>query len=108
MTISPPPVPSRLREMLKDYPDHIARLQKMIADIAGDPKAWQPYERVIWLFEDFAGSFFEDARAELNAAKESGDPTLISKAEAKQKLMGGILLRKPWFGDKEFEDYFSS
>lgn len=34
--LPPPPVPQKLREMLKDYPGHIERLQEVL-DYAIDP-----------------------------------------------------------------------
>lgn len=106
MPVSSPPFPARLREMLKDYPDHIADLQRLIASFAEKPTPWSRYEELIWAFEDSASSFFQDAGAELKVAKESGDVELILKADAKEKQMGRIVLQKPWLGDAEFRDYF--
>ena len=106
MPVSSPPFPARLREMLKDYPDHIADLQRLIASFADKPTSWSRYEELIWAFEDSASSFFQDAGAELKVAKESGDVDLISKAEEKEKQMGRIVLQSPWVGDAEFRAYF--
>lgn len=36
MAFASPPVPTELREMLKDYPEHIERMQKDLNSVAED------------------------------------------------------------------------
>ena len=52
MPIPPPPVPQRLREMLKDYPDLIERLQADLTYVANAKRRGTPlFERAIWMLE---------------------------------------------------------
>ena len=84
----PPPVPQRLREMLKDYPGHIDRLQEALNTVIEKPsKATPPFEVAIWVLESRLGTFITEARDELKAAEASGDGEVISRAKQKELLM---------------------
>jgi hypothetical protein len=84
-----PPVPQKLREMLKDYPEYIAGLQQSLNRLIEKPlHGTPPFELATWLLEDTLGDFAIDARAELSAAEASGDPEAIAHAKAKAHLMG--------------------
>lgn len=106
MPVPPPPVPAKLRELLKDYPNQIARLQQVLNAVAEEPAAAPRFEYAIWALEGRVDTFFQEARAELKAATESGDARLIAEAGAKERLMARLVLQKPWYGDKEFSAYF--
>lgn len=85
----PPPVPQRLREMLKDYPEHIARLQEVLDSMLAKPShGVDPFDRAIWKLEGRLETFISEAREELKEAEASGDPVAIERAKAKELLMG--------------------
>ncbi|MFA0925046.1 hypothetical protein [Xanthomonas fragariae] len=86
--IPPPPVPQKLREILKDYPELIQRLQDVLDAYVQKPYELMPFEGAIWALEGRLGSFFSEARKELNAAKSSGDPEAIEKANKKYSAVG--------------------
>ena len=83
-----PPVPAKLREMLKDYPEHIERLQEARNSvehrrIKSDP----PFETAVWLLEDCLDGFISEARIHLAAVEASCEARSIAKADEKFKLM---------------------
>ncbi len=83
-----PPVPQGLREMLKDYPEHIDRLQEVLNYVIETSSAGvDPFDRAIWVLESRLGTFITEAREELKTAEASGDKEAISKADAKFQLM---------------------
>ena len=83
-----PPVPQALREMLKDYPELIQRLQESLNSAIIKPaKSAPPFEVAIWELEGTLEAFISEAREGLEAAKASGDPGAIEQAEKKVKLM---------------------
>ncbi|WP_236621835.1 hypothetical protein [Luteimonas huabeiensis] len=86
--LPPPPVPQKLRDMLKDYPEHIERLQETLQRIVNKrlPGA-DPFERAIWLLESRLSTFISEARDELQAAESSGDPEAIKRAKEKELRM---------------------
>lgn len=84
-----PPVPQALREMLKDYPDHIGRLQEALDRIAEKKMSGaDPFERAIWLLEGRLETFISEARADLKIAEESGDVAAIALAKARKFTFG--------------------
>lgn len=86
--LPPPPVPQKLCEMLKDYPEHIAGLQQTLNRLIEKPMhGTPPFERAIWLLEGRLETFMSEARAELQAAEDSGDAQAIAGAKAKELLM---------------------
>ncbi len=86
--IPPPPVPQKIREILKEYPDYIQRLQCALDRYAKNPDLLMPFDAAIWILEAHFDSFFSEAREELNAAKSSGDPEAIEKANKKYSAVG--------------------
>lgn len=108
MTTDLPPVPAKLLEKLRDYPDHIERLQEVLNIVAATPPSLIPrLERAIEALQGRLGTFMVEARRELNHAMASGDPSLIAAAEAKAGLMSQIRLKHVWMTDKVFSVYFS-
>jgi hypothetical protein len=96
-----------LRERLKGYPELIDELQRRLIDLMSDHARSIPMlEQAIWLFEDTLSAFRSDAREELSAAEQSGDPALIEKAETKRHLVGSARLRRVWSDNDELSDYF--
>lgn len=45
--LPPPPVPERLREMLKDYPEHVDRLQAALTDYVLKPFKLMPFDGAV-------------------------------------------------------------
>ena len=83
-----PPVPAKLREMLKDYPEHIERLQEALNTVVEKPsKAAPPFEVAIWVLEGGLETFISEARDEFDTANADDDPEAISRADAKLRLM---------------------
>lgn len=83
-----PPVPAKLLELLKDYPDHIEQLQKALNSIKNRRiKSTPPFEAAVWELEDCLSAFKIEARAEIEAAVASGDPQAIERAKEKERVM---------------------
>jgi hypothetical protein len=87
-----PPIPSEVRELLKDYPEVIQDLQddldSLVFEMVGGPNATPPYERAAWLLKDSLGAWETDAYEELEAIKTSGDPQAIERAKEKSLRIG--------------------
>ncbi len=86
---SSPPVPQKLQEMLKDYPEYIDRLQNDLMRVITKPsKSTPPFEVAIWELEGTLETFISEARAELKAAEASGDRDAIARAKLKRSILG--------------------
>jgi hypothetical protein len=85
--LPPPPVPQGIRELLKDYPDHIRRLQEALSDYVQKPFRVMPLDGAIWALEGRLETFASEARKELKQVKASGDGQDIARAEEKEILM---------------------
>ncbi|MGJ7901688.1 hypothetical protein [Lysobacter sp. 1R34A] len=86
--LSPPPVPKKLREMLKDYPGHIERLQEQLNRVAEESKSVSPkFEIAIWMLEGQLEEFIHEAQAELSAAREGENDSMIAMAKEQETLM---------------------
>ncbi len=84
-----PPVPKGLREMLKDYPEHIERLQAVLRTVLEEPsRVTPPFEVAIWMLKGALGEFIEEARGEVAVAQANGDSAAIEKAKAKKFVFG--------------------
>lgn len=88
-----PPIPHRLRELLKDYPDHLERLQEALNYAFDGPKpvrggASHVFEQVIWALEGRLETFFREANAELRVAEADGEGDAIARARQKKSAMG--------------------
>jgi hypothetical protein len=87
--LPPPPVPQGLRELLKDYPEYIQRLQNDLMRVITKPsKSTPPFEVAIWELEGTLETFISEAREELKTAEASGDAKAIARAKDKERLMG--------------------
>lgn len=86
--LAPPPVPQKLREMLKDYPELIQKLQDALNSFTKKPKPYQPFDEAIWLLQDMLSSFMVEARGELKVAEAAGDAQAIQKAKEKRSVTG--------------------
>jgi hypothetical protein len=83
-----PPIPQRLRELLKDYPGHLARIQEVLDRVVVDHAKSVPlFEQAIWALEGRTDAFVREAQAELEAAQAAADVDTIARAEAKVSLM---------------------
>lgn len=101
-----PPVPNGLREMLKDYPEHIQRLQEVLNHVVKTSSAGvSPFDRAIWVLEGRLETFISEARDELKAAEAIGDAEAIDRAEKKIKAIGPAKFKHNW-GDDNLFDYF--
>ena len=101
-----PPVPLGLRDMLKDYPQHIERLQQALNWVIEHPaKGIPPFERAIWALEGRLETFISEARKELRAAEETGDAEEVSRAKQKLQFMFSCRSSSGW-GAGNMMDYF--
>lgn len=83
-----PPIPQRLRELLKDYPRHLERIQEVLNRVVVDHAKSAPlFEQAIWALEGRTSAFIREAQVELEVAQETGDAAVIALAEAKASLM---------------------
>lgn len=88
MSLPPPPIPSKLRDTLKDYPEHIEALQKALDSVKDRRiRSFPAFHYAAWKLEDCLADFIAEARAEVATASASGDPNAIERAEEKEKLM---------------------
>ncbi|MCC4622295.1 hypothetical protein LL965_20385 [Xanthomonas cassavae CFBP 4642] len=103
-----PPVPQKLRELLKDYPELIERLQQQLNFAVQRPsKVTPPFEWAIWMLEDELDSFISEAREELEHAVSSGDAERIKSAEQKDILILKASSKYKWISDDDFGSYFN-
>ena len=102
-----PPIPRRLRELLKDYPQHLVRIQEVLNRVVLDHAKSVPlFEQAIWALESRTSAFIREAQAELEIAQEVGDADAIVKAEVKEELMFSARSVNDGLGDlKEVRDY---
>lgn len=83
-----PPIPQRLRELLKDYPEHLARIQGDLDNVVENPFKLTPlFEQALWALEGRTDAFVREAQAELAEAQKTGVAEAIALAEAKTSLM---------------------
>ncbi len=102
-----PPVPQGLREMLKEYPEHIDRLQEALNTVIEKPsKVTPPIEVAIWVLESRLETFISEARSELRIAEEGGDPNVIEHAKKKLRLMLDCGSSGPVWSMKDLIEYF--
>ena len=84
----PPPVPAKLLELLKDYPDHIEQLQNALISVSAGRQSYAPpFEAAVWILEDSLSAFKSEARREISAAEASGDLQALERAKEKERLM---------------------
>lgn len=82
-TPAAPPLPRELVERLRDRPDCLEILQQALDKAIREPSGAVPtLERAMWALEDALGTFVDTARAELDAARASGDSDAVGCAQA--------------------------
>ncbi|RMH89102.1 hypothetical protein EBB59_10945 [Lysobacter pythonis] len=95
--------------MLRDYPEHIVRLQEVLNSAIDPTKTHlMPFDEAIWALEGALEAFIDEARDELQAAEASGDPVAIERAKAKKFLMGQTCFKGRWIGDEALWVYFQT
>lgn len=111
MPIPQPPVPEKIRELLKDYPELIYAIQEDLNRFvtkrlgAGFSHPAHVFEEVIWTLEDGLGAYYSEARQELEAIEVSGDPQAIERAKAKEDAVSTARIQGTR-GLHELGDYF--
>jgi hypothetical protein len=85
-TLPPPPVPQGLRELLKNYPGHIQRLQDALNSYVQKPFRPMPFDGAIWALEGRLEAFILEAREELENAETGGDQDSVARAKEKEML----------------------
>lgn len=109
MPQSHPPVPAKLREMLKDYPDHIEQLQQALNSVKDRRiKSIPPFEAAVWALEDKLDGFIREARIELADAEASNDPQAVARAKGKEQLMFTSSFKRQWLGDESLHAFFEA
>lgn len=104
-----PPLPARLQEQLKDYPEHRERLQLALYGVVVSPPSRLPrLERALWVLEDRVGRFLAEARQELDAARCSGDAVRLARAKETEQVMYVLRMRHQWLRDEVFVAYFKA
>ncbi|MGE6334579.1 hypothetical protein [Stenotrophomonas sp. NPDC077659] len=84
----PPPIPAKLRDTLKDYPEHIEELQETLDSIKDRRiRSFPAFHYAVWKLEDCLSDFIAEAGAEVATAETSGDPHAIARATEKERLM---------------------
>jgi len=113
MPIPQPPVPEKIRELLKDYPELIYEVQKDLNDLVseslhqGYPHPSHVFEKAIWTLEDGLDAYCSEARQELEAAEASGDSQAIERAK-KKELQVDLARLRGTRSLKELSDYFDA
>ena len=103
---SHPPIPTKLREVLRDYPEHLRSLQDDLIAVARKPSTTPAYERAVWILESALETFISEARRELNDAQATGDSMAIEAAKAKRSAFGSA--RTELVGLSGLRAYFSN
>ncbi|MGO1002762.1 hypothetical protein [Lysobacter sp. CA196] len=104
-----PPIPKHLTEMLKDYPEHLDRLQETLNQVAEEPPSVSTkFEVVTWMLQGQLEEFFREARAELEAAQATEDGDAVARAREKGRLMSQACWKHIWIGDEALWEYFQS
>jgi len=92
-----PPLPQGLRDMLRDQPDHVERLQEALNAVIENPASGvDPYDRAVWALEGRIETFIAEARKSLRAAEAQNDEALITRAKEHLHLMHGCSSRSLW------------
>lgn len=102
--LTPPAVPPKLLELLKDYPDLIGRLQEILDDFAEPKFRSQPFDEAVWALQNRLDAFIKEALNEQAAAEAGGDPHEIERAKAKVDLMFLAYSRNIGLGGRSLQD----
>ncbi len=102
-----PPVPRSLRTQLKDYPEHIERLQLALHGVTVARTTRRPrIDMAVWAIDDRLSRFLAEAQHELDAARCSGDPERIARAQSAEAVMFEVNRKNAWMGDEVFAEWF--
>ena len=101
-----PPVPQKLCELLKDYPEYIASLQDILDTFSKPKPRLQPFDEAIWLLEDSLADFLAKASMELEAAKIGSDAVAIEQATKKVESLSLARGKFRWITDEGLWNYF--
>ncbi|WP_282297716.1 hypothetical protein [Stenotrophomonas sp. PS02289] len=102
-----PPVPRSLRSQLKQYPEHIERLQLALHGVSVARTTRRPrVEMAVWAIDDRLSRFLAEARQELDAAVCSGDPERLARAKETEAVMAAVCRKNAWMGDEVFAAWF--
>ena len=85
--LPPPPIPPRIREHLKDYPDHLDQIQKLLIEYVKQPMS-MPLDGAIWTLKGRLDSNYVEALGNLEKIKKHGDAEAIAAAEKKLYKFG--------------------
>jgi hypothetical protein len=101
------PVPVKLRELLRDYPELIDEIEDGLNGLVVNPYQSTPIiDQAIWLLEDTLSKFTLNVQNELKDAENSGDVAAIERAKAKQASVFKARPKQAWLiGLDEFEQY---
>lgn len=109
MTSHPqPPVPRRLKELLTDHPELIARIQEALSFSADKSRRspFAPFEDAVSVLQGEFDAMLSDARKEVARAEARDDATAIATAKQKEALVAKARYKGNWIGDEELFDYF--
>ncbi len=89
-----PPLPSLIREQLKDFPELITELEESLKTVGRHPgmskaQRTDQFEAAIWCLEGKLGLYEVAAAKESRKAESTGDAALIARAKEKELLMMG-------------------
>lgn len=105
--LPPPPVPKKLQDLLRDYPDHINRLQKQLNLVAAENRpASSKFEVATWMLEGQLEEFIREAQKELETIQVNGDAEAITQANQKKRLMSQASWKHVWLTDEALWNYF--
>lgn len=101
-----PPVPQKLRELLKDYPEYIASSQEILNTFSKPAPRLQPFDEAVWLLEDGLADFLAKASMEWEAAKSGGDAVAIEQATKRVESLSLARGKFRWITDEGLWNYF--
>lgn len=89
-----PPVPSLIREQLKDFPELVAELEDSLKTVGRRPgmsmaQRTDQFEAAIWCLEAKLGRFEIDAAEAARKAESTGEAARIADAHQKELLTMG-------------------
>ncbi|MDR6991650.1 hypothetical protein J2X52_001755 [Luteimonas sp. 3794] len=103
-----PPLPSKLKVLLADYPEILQELQDALVDVMRSKSLEPPFEFALWRLEDILSHHMINAGAELRSAKEHGDPKAIEVATEKDRVMSRARSMNSGLSDlHELFDFFT-
>ena len=85
--LPPIPIPPRLPELLKDYPELLNEIRQTLDSYLRRPMYTQPLDGALWALEGRLSTFISRARTEVRHAETSDDAEALAKAEAKLSIM---------------------